>query len=402
MENNRSPMAQIDPEIRIRLRDAALFSGYTGGNTHHFYHYPGRFSPEFARAVIEDFSEPNDFVLDPFMGGGTSIVEGLALGRRMIGVDINTLGRFVADVRTTPLSTSDGGAIRKWAARSARRGKWNYKDAPPSVINLPRAVERFIASALDEAAGLLPRQRSFARCALLRLGQWALDSKHLSTHRRSALARQLPLTVDQLLDGLDEFVLRCTEGGLPKHGIRGRRLLLHRSAVGLESEPAFAASSSRPKLVVTSPPYPGIHMLYHRWQYRGRKETAAPYWIAAVRDGAGASFYTGGSRTPSGLRHYSEMIRLAFASVHRLIASDALVVQLVGFSDPGRQLPLYLDAMTAAGFDDTEVSPAWRRRLSRPVPHRRWYTELTGLSGSAMELLLIHRKRKHVSKRAGR
>ena len=29
-------------------------------------------------------------------------------------------------------------------------------------------------------------------------------------------------------------------------------------------------------LVVTSPPYPGIHMLYHRWQVDGRKETDAP------------------------------------------------------------------------------------------------------------------------------
>jgi len=71
----------------------------TGTSTHGFYHYPARFSPEIARAVIETFSAPNDWILDPFMGGGTTVVEGLALGRRMIGIDINALGHFVAIVR---------------------------------------------------------------------------------------------------------------------------------------------------------------------------------------------------------------------------------------------------------------------------------------------------------------
>ena len=92
----------VTDEARAPLRDAVAFSGYTAGKTHNFYHYPARFSPEFARAVIARFSRPGDIVLDPFMGGGTAIVEGLALGRRMIGVDINTLARFLAEVRTAP------------------------------------------------------------------------------------------------------------------------------------------------------------------------------------------------------------------------------------------------------------------------------------------------------------
>ena len=45
------------------------------GLTHGFYLYPARFPPEIARSVISNFSRPGDAVLDPFMGGGTSIVE---------------------------------------------------------------------------------------------------------------------------------------------------------------------------------------------------------------------------------------------------------------------------------------------------------------------------------------
>src|SRR5690349_24153478 len=64
------------------------------GLTHTFYRYPARFSPEFARAAIKAFTKPGDVILDPFMGGGTSIVEARALGRRAIGMDISALSHF--------------------------------------------------------------------------------------------------------------------------------------------------------------------------------------------------------------------------------------------------------------------------------------------------------------------
>ena len=48
------------------------------GYTHNFYRYPARFSPLFARATIEAFSRSGDVVLDPFMGGATTLVEARA------------------------------------------------------------------------------------------------------------------------------------------------------------------------------------------------------------------------------------------------------------------------------------------------------------------------------------
>src|SRR4051812_30336322 len=71
------------------------------GLTHNFYRYPARFSPAFARAVIEAFTRPGDVVLDNHVGGGTTLVEAIALGRSAIGVDISALAQFVATVKTT-------------------------------------------------------------------------------------------------------------------------------------------------------------------------------------------------------------------------------------------------------------------------------------------------------------
>ena len=51
------------------------------GHTHDFYRYPARFSPSFAASVIKIFSDPYDLIIDPFMGGGTTLVEAKRLDR---------------------------------------------------------------------------------------------------------------------------------------------------------------------------------------------------------------------------------------------------------------------------------------------------------------------------------
>jgi DNA modification methylase len=47
------------------------------------------------RSLIENYSNPGSIVLDPFCGGGVTVVEGLRLGRKVIGVDINPLATFI-------------------------------------------------------------------------------------------------------------------------------------------------------------------------------------------------------------------------------------------------------------------------------------------------------------------
>ncbi len=51
--------------------------------------YRGNWSPYIPRNVILRYSQPGDFVLDYFVGGGTTAVEAKLLGRRCIARDIN-------------------------------------------------------------------------------------------------------------------------------------------------------------------------------------------------------------------------------------------------------------------------------------------------------------------------
>ncbi len=187
------------------------------------------------------------------------------------------------------------------------------------------------------------------------------------------------------------FIEACRRGGLKKSKIRQNSNVLCRSAIGLELERKLE-TSIKPKLVVTSPPYPAVHILYHRWQVFGRKETPAPYWMADLNDGNTASCYTFGSRTTLGLENYFRDIEYSFRSIRKVISRRALVIQMVAFSNACTQLPSYLAAMERAGFAESEVlALTGEDRVWRRVPNRKWYCHNGRQQDSSKEVVLFHR-----------
>ena len=317
------------------------------GLTHDFYKYPARFSPKFARFILDEFSEPGDWVMDPFMGGGTTIVESLASGRRAIGSDINELARFLTRVKTTPLSSQDVSQIRAWVEdvnTSVVHYRYDESCVVANVRNMPPEVLPFFTTAIELTNGLMfRRRRSFARCALIGVGQWALDAR-TTIPPVSELCDELEKRVEQMICGLEALVTSARGAGTNKNKLTGLRQLRAYSAANPRLAYNLAQRGIRPKLVLTSPPYPGVHMLYHRWQILGRRETPAPYWIASLRDGHGESYYTMGGRSKSGLRNYFNTLIASFANLRKMLPPDAYIVQLISFSDTNVHLPIYLDA----------------------------------------------------------
>ena len=144
-------------------------------------------------------------------------------------------------------------------------------------------------------------------------------------------------------------------------------------------------------LVVTSPPYPGVHMLYHRWQVDGRKETAAPYWIAGCYDGEGASYYNFGSRHERGAAGYFQASLRTLRGIRAAMRDEGVIVQMLAFNRPEEQLGLYLDNMRLAGFEEMPLSEIDAGRVWRNVPNRRWHAAGKGRTNSSREVVLIHR-----------
>lgn len=376
------------------------------GLTHAFYAYPARFSPLFARAAIRAFTEPGDLVLDPFVGGGTTLVEAAAEGRRSLGCDINELAVFVSRAKTDVYSDRDLRAVMRWAEAlghstnlripiegSREHVRQGYFENASSRHTWH--VRKFLELATSTASSLdTQRQANLARCLLLRLGRWALDCRVRIPRAAELRIKALELAVD-MTQGARSFssAVRARGAGSTRDTGTSRSICLHASAMGLERNEA-ARELGHPKLVVCSPPYPGMHVLYHRWQVSGRKETPIPYWIAGCTDGKGPSFYTMGGRRESGQQRYFREIGEAFSSLARLMSRDTTVVQLVSFSCARVQLPMFLDAMRSAGFTELllprELATSKDGRLWRAVPNRRWYAHRPQVGESRREIALLH------------
>jgi DNA modification methylase len=62
---------------------------------------------QIVHAYIQNFTKPNDLVLDPFGGTGVTVVEALMLGRRGIHIDLNPLSIFFVKNLITPIRFHD-------------------------------------------------------------------------------------------------------------------------------------------------------------------------------------------------------------------------------------------------------------------------------------------------------
>ena len=363
------------------------------GLTHDFYKYPARFNPQFVQSALDNLTKPGDYVLDPFMGGGTTVVEAIANGRRAIGSDVNELSYFVTSAKTTPLSQRDVAEILVWVAEVKRAAAELQPGEPlftSPVRNMPSTTYPLFAAAIALASHLsFARRRRFARCALVNVGQWALDSR-LHIPSNTVIAEHLERRVHAMLEGLGALVSVARHHGVYKHKVTSVRRLLPYSAANPMLARVLRRRGISPKLILTSPPYPGVHVLYHRWQIQGRRETPAPYWIANLRDGHGAAYYTMGSRSILGLRNYFAGLSAAFRNLSTITSPDTTVVQLVAFSDTGTQLPMYLTAMQDAGFEEAHMGPIQSGEV-RAVPNRKWYNQGTGPTDASTEMLLVHK-----------
>jgi DNA modification methylase len=372
-------------------------SRYVGGLTHSFYRYPATTSPDLVRELMLSNSSPDDVLLDPFMGGGTTIVEALANGRLALGSDLNSLALFVSRVKTTPLTGRQWDEVVMWLqGRPFASGIGPLK--AHDRLNLPASLRVPLGRALARTTFLpTARQAAVVRCALLRVSQWALESSYLYPRRIdnrrnmppsvSMLHRKLFDIIEEMRDGMNDLVAQAGEHGVRKHDLVSRRMLLKNAAESLCPRGGLAAYRRKVQLVLTSPPYPNVHVLYHRWQVEGRRETSAPYWITGQSDGATLSYYIMGSRTAYGQRKYFARLEDAFAAIRPFLRKDALVMQLVGFNEAADQLPRYLSAMKHAGYRSCHG----RRgpTLVREVPNRRWYARGNDMD-AGREYLLIH------------
>ncbi len=109
-----------DPEIDNILTRSAYISGANGVSsdyakltnynitrsfnqyiTHWFYPYKGKYHPQMVRSLANIIGlKSGDTLLDPFIGSGTTALEGALLNLRVVGFDISPLCVLISKVKT--------------------------------------------------------------------------------------------------------------------------------------------------------------------------------------------------------------------------------------------------------------------------------------------------------------
>lgn len=181
----------------VLFRDLVREIPSTTYATHALYMYPAKFIPQVVRYVINKYSEPNDWLFDPFAGYGTVAIEASLTGRNAILWDLNPIigdlikaSTFKGELRLNDFDvdwnfnkpyTPLWGNINYWHPRefyetlSRAWGWWHYNvptELKPVVTVPLLKVTRFFSYADLEIAKLYRSRKGMERVTTLLRSNW--------------------------------------------------------------------------------------------------------------------------------------------------------------------------------------------------------------------------------------
>ena len=270
-DENLLHLSESDVYSRLRALDWDLQGVNTSDYTHGMYSYPAKFIPQIPAKLITLLSNPDDLVVDPFSGGGTTGVEALRLGRQFVGLDANPIAVLLGKIKTTALTITDREelsdlidhvredaksiqpAAKEYIPDIPNMSKWYSPTVTASLSRMRLQIEKISSERAKNVAFV-----AFANTAA-RVSYQDSETRYVSIPRRVALDEPAHVLISELdkliaivaaLDGQDNtqrIEFSCSDAR-------------EKNAFGIEPESAG--------LVITSPPYPNAYdyHLYHRFR----------------------------------------------------------------------------------------------------------------------------------------
>jgi DNA modification methylase len=400
----------ISESIINKIVESAQNKKRISGKSHTFYRYPAAFSPVFAETIIRLLSKPGDVVLDPFVGGGTSAVEAFSLQRKYYGIDVNPISVLVSKVKTTILSQKKKLFIKKFNEKIVNT-KINFKskrrknhsnlnhyfntknfsnDEIRKITQIKAGLEQyhFAISKIKDVA-----VRNFLICLLLRTAKNILDNvRPVGSFKKIKL--DLIINCNRMLTEMVDFEKEL-EINKSIYGSYNKIKIIKSDILKLKK--INSLKKGKIKLILTSPPYPGINISYNRWQLHGRRDTKLPYWIMNAKAPVLTKLnYKHGKKRE--LNDYYQNMTKVFINLRPYCSKTCLIIKLLSFRNKIKEFRMYREAMNKAGLEEIKILKKGDGRLWRTVPKRRWQVRYSKKKlKSNKEVLLVYKYKNGVN-----
>jgi hypothetical protein len=102
--NGETPVFDFAIDMRpVEARQSTRYSA------HGLHEYKGKFNPQVVRAICNMLGmQAGGWILDPFCGSGTTLLEAFHLGLNAIGVDLNPLGVEISNAKIAAMQVPSG------------------------------------------------------------------------------------------------------------------------------------------------------------------------------------------------------------------------------------------------------------------------------------------------------
>ena len=295
------PLADIAPGQLFALS----LSGTTTAFTHGLHRFAAKFVPQVPAWALDTFGSRRSVVVDPFMGSGTTLVEGLLRGGTTIGIDVDPLARFIARAKVTPV---DGERVRALSAEIADRWRAPAATLQPPMPDVANFAHWFgteqwgwVQSLRDTILALdcHDAERAFLLVVFSSTLRWVsnADDQSQKTYVSGTLPKQPPPVAAVFWRFLHRASAGMADLNRKRHSEAAVMIPDDADATGLGLRPASI------DLAVTSPPYlDSVDYPYNMMlEY---------FWLGPLLGVPDRRAFNGLRRRPIGAKHPAERIAL--------------------------------------------------------------------------------------------
>jgi hypothetical protein len=127
------------------LTDSLWLLGKRDSSGAHTGSYHGNFVPQIPRQLLLRFSKKGDWVVDPFCGSGTTMIESKRLGRNCIGIDLNRalVESAIKATETDPEAANSIAVVNAFPGDCKKKTAWDL-----AASMLPKSKNGFFDLAI--------------------------------------------------------------------------------------------------------------------------------------------------------------------------------------------------------------------------------------------------------------